>query len=542
MEQIEMHPAGAKTAETPPQTPSPNERRRRVRHRVHIPAYSSVDSSDTGMILDLSEILDISEDGMLIQTSSPLEVDTNLNLCLDLSETKAYIHTSGQVVWTDPSGRVGIRFPAMPEASLQQLKQWLFVNALTGCDYRQSHQTESAVDPPDDGQVPAEFESERAVPDYSSILTALTAVKREVEAIGPNLDAALQLIAERSLGFLRASGAAIALSRGAEMTCLARAGDDAPPLGARLQVGSGFSGECVRAGRLLRCDDCESDPRVDQESCRALGIRSIIAIPIQVDDSIVGLLELFSPQPNAFSADDHVLLRHLAEAAVIAVGGASRVTAGITAVTQSAVAQPEPSFEIPLITSTSWVREHLRLVLAAAAALVIISVFLAFEARTPSGAPATHAPAQPVAQSATRASVPDLPDSTSLEGLRRLAKQGDPAAQFALGAHYATGEEVQQDYAEAVRWFTMAAQRGHVVAQATLGAYYWAGRGVPQDLTKAYFWSILAQAGGDQASKYRVAVLTSRMSRSQVVAAQEDANQWLQQHQVTLGKPSPARQ
>jgi len=543
MEQIEMHPAGAKTAETPPQTPSPNERRRRVRHRVHIPAYSSVDSSDTGMILDLSEILDISEDGMLIQTSSPLEVDTNLNLCLDLSETKAYIHTSGQVVWTDPSGRVGIRFPAMPEASLQQLKQWLFVNALTGCDYRQSHQTESAVDPPDDGQVPAEFESERAVPDYSSILTALTAVKREVEAVGPNLDAALQLIAERSLGFLRASGAAIALSRGAEMTCLARAGDDAPPLGARLQVGSGFSGECVRAGRLLRCDDCESDPRVDQESCRALGIRSIIAIPIQVDDSIVGLLEFFSPQPNAFSADDHVLLRHLAEAAVIAVGGASRVTAGITAsITESAVAQPEPSSEIPLITSPSWVREHLRLVLAAAAALVIISGFIAFEARTPSSAPATHPAAQPIAQSATKASAQDQPDSTSLEGLRRLAKQGDPAAQFALGAHYATGEEVQQDYAEAVRWFTMAAQRGHVVAQATLGAYYWAGRGVPQDLTKAYFWSILAQAGGDQASKYRVAVLTSRMSRSQVVAAQEDANQWLQQHQVTLGKPSPARQ
>jgi putative methionine-R-sulfoxide reductase with GAF domain len=540
MEQIEMHPAGAKTAETPPQTPSPNERRRRVRHKVHIPAYSSVDSSDTGMILDLSEILDISEDGMVIQTSSPLEVDSNLNLCLDLSETKAYIHTSGQVVWTDPSGKVGIRFPAMPEASLQQLKQWLFVNALTGCDYRVSQQTESAVDPPDDSQVPAEFESD-AVPDYSSILTALTAVKHEVEAIGSNLDAALQLIAERSLGFLRASGAAIALSRGAEMICLARAGDDAPPLGARLQVGSGFSGECVRAGRLLRCDDCESDPRVDQESCRALGIRSIIAIPIQVDDSIVGLLELFSAQPNAFSADDHVLLRHLAEAAVIAVGGASRVTAGITAATQSAVAQPEPSFEIPLITSTSWVREHLRLVLAGATALVIISGFLAFEARTPSGAPATHA-AQPLSQPATKASVQDLPDSTSLEGLRRLAKQGDAAAQFALGAHYATGEEVQQDYAEAVRWFTMAAQRGHVVAQATLGAYYWAGRGVPQDLTKAYFWSILAQAGGDQASKYRVAVLTSRMSRSQVVAAQEDANQWLQQHQVTLGKPSAARQ
>src|SRR6059058_4762320 len=404
MEQIEMHPAGAKTAETPPQTPSPNERRRRVRHRVHIPAYSSVDSSDTGMILDLSEILDISEDGMLIQTSSPLEVNTNLNLCLDLSETKAYIHTAGQVVWSNPSGRVGIRFPAMPEASLNQLKKWLFVNALTGCDYRVSHHLEPSGHPPQDAhEAPAEFQSEvTANPDYTSVLAGLTAVKREVEAIGPNLDAALQLIAERSLVFVRASGAAIALSHGAEMICLARAGEDAPPLGARLQVGSGFSGECVRGGRLLRCDDCESDPRVDQESCRALGIRSIIAIPIQVNDSIVGLLELFSAQPNAFSADDHVLLRHLAEAAVIAVGGASRVTAEASgSSSQSAVAQPEPSLEIPLITSTSWIREHLRLVLAAAAALVIISGFIAFEARTPSSAPATHPAAQPIAQSAT---------------------------------------------------------------------------------------------------------------------------------------------
>jgi len=71
------------------------------------------------------------------------------------------------------------------------------------------------------------------------------------------------------------------------------------------------------------------------------------------------------------------------------------------------------------------------------------------------------------------------------------------------------------------------AMKGHILAQATLGAYYWAGRGVPQDLTKAYYWSVLAQAGGDQASKYRVAVLASRMSRSQVLAAQQQANDWL---------------
>jgi TPR repeat protein len=116
---------------------------------------------------------------------------------------------------------------------------------------------------------------------------------------------------------------------------------------------------------------------------------------------------------------------------------------------------------------------------------------------------------------------------TDLASLRKVAEHGDPAAQFALGARYATGEEVKQDYTEAVRWFTLAAEQGHILAQATLGAYYWAGRGVPQDLTKAYYWSILAQTGGDQASKYRVAVLASRMSRSQVLAAQQQADDWL---------------
>ena len=106
-----------------------------------------------------------------------------------------------------------------------------------------------------------------------------------------------------------------------------------------------------------------------------------------------------------------------------------------------------------------------------------------------------------------------------------------------MGARYATGEEVKQDYTEAVRWFALAADQGHVLAQATLGAYYWAGRGVAPDLTKAYFWSALAQAGGDQASKYRVAVLTSRMGRAEILAAQQQANDWLRNHRMAGNAP-----
>ena len=99
------------------------------------------------------------------------------------------------------------------------------------------------------------------------------------------------------------------------------------------------------------------------------------------------------------------------------------------------------------------------------------------------------------------------------------------------------------DFAEAVRWFSKAAEQGNVMAQSTLGAYYWAGRGVPRDLDKAYFWSVLAEAEGDATSKYRVAVLASRMTHGQILAAQQQAKQWIgsiQQRRTQRRRADPA--
>jgi hypothetical protein len=130
------------------------------------------------------------------------------------------------------------------------------------------------------------------------------------------------------------------------------------------------------------------------------------------------------------------------------------------------------------------------------------------------------------------------PYADDLATVRQMAEHGDPAAQFALGTRYAIGEEVRQDDSEAARWFSNAAQQGHTEAQAILGGYYMLGRGVPQDLDKAYFWSILAQGGGDASSKYRVKILTSRMTPSKIRAAQEQANAWLRKRQALAAKPS----
>src|SRR5260370_37859807 len=85
------------------------------------------------------------------------------------------------------------------------------------------------------------------------------------------------------------------------MICRGRAGEPAPPLGAPVDAKQGLSGECVRTGSLVSCEDTEKDPRVDAEICRALGIGSLMAAPIVSDFPVVGLPEIFSPHPRAFT-------------------------------------------------------------------------------------------------------------------------------------------------------------------------------------------------------------------------------------------------
>ena len=45
---------------------------------------------------------------------------------------------------------------------------------------------------------------------------------------------------------------------------------------------------------------------------------------------------------------------------------------------------------------------------------------------------------------------------------------------------YAKGQGVPQDYAEAVKWYRLAAEQGFAMAQDNLGLMYKNGQGVPQ--------------------------------------------------------------
>lgn len=145
------------------------------------------------------------------------------------------------------------------------------------------------------------------------------------EMASHDLDAALQLLAERAQYITGASGAAIALRRGQhpDMLCRASAGSNAPELGALLSMEYGLSGESLRTRQILRCDDIEGDVRVNHDACRRLGIASVVIMPVVCSDQAVGVFEIFSGLPHAFAERDLSALRRLSGMVETAVAHAS---------------------------------------------------------------------------------------------------------------------------------------------------------------------------------------------------------------------------
>ena len=534
--------------------PIPN-RRRRVRHKIQTPAYASFAAESEGAVLDLHEIVDISEDGIAIQCHSKLPIEKPLNLRLDLTDCPQQIFTTGQVVWTNDTGRAGLRFSNLPHNSLAALREWLFVNVMAGVANGELEFAKIAKNAP------------APPPSYTDTLAALTAVQGQVVAMGADLGGALQLIADRCQSLLQASGSAVALLDPDPnfMICRASSGLDAPPAGARLQVGSGFSGECVKRGMLLRCDDAELDTRVDRESCRALGIRSIIAAPIQAGQKSIGIVEALSGKPHAFTEDHGRVLQRLAEMVLEAVNRSTRAENLPDVAPKSEFSPPqgsvlfatareeEESKAQKTAASLTLPRSYLILLTCAAATIALALGFISapwiqssvvpwvndkLSARSQGHLQTVLASSKaPNSELKTASAV----EPASIDQLRRLAETGDAAAENALGLRYATGDGVSLSEQEAVRWFTKAAEQGNVPAQSKLGSIYYSGRGVPQDPNRAYFWMVVARMGGDDASKTLAPFVRARLTRSQIASIEQDASRWIQQHTTTSNKPTPAQ-
>ena len=139
-------------------------------------------------------------------------------------------------------------------------------------------------------------------------------------------DKTLEEITRSALHATGASGSALVLSDGEGMSCRSSSGELAPPIGTRLNTDAGFTAMCVRTAEVVRCDDTKNDPRVDGSSCAQLGIRSILAVPIFNGQSVAGVLEVLSNEPNKFTDRHATALQLLARLVETLVNYASRTS------------------------------------------------------------------------------------------------------------------------------------------------------------------------------------------------------------------------
>ncbi len=144
-----------------------------------------------------------------------------------------------------------------------------------------------------------------------------SALNRNQEQFG--LDEVLRMVAARALSITGADGVAIALAEKDAIVCRAACGRIAPDVGVRLDPNSGFSGACLRSGQTVRCDDSETDVRVNAQACRMLSTRSMIAVPLTAKQRVVGLIEAFSAEPFGFNDSDVRSLNLLGELILAAI-------------------------------------------------------------------------------------------------------------------------------------------------------------------------------------------------------------------------------
>lgn len=94
---------------------------------------------------------------------------------------------------------------------------------------------------------------------------------------------------------------------------------------------------------------------------------------------------------------------------------------------------------------------------------------------------------------------------SDITSLKTKATEGDPKAQYILGAMYKVGEGIELDQDKALKWLKTSADQGDAPSQHAVAVMYENGEGVKQNFELAFEWYKLAAESGDPLAQFNVA-------------------------------------
>lgn len=174
--------------------------------------------------------------------------------------------------------------------------------------------------------------SRESLPRHADVLDSKTLlevinIQTEIVKMGVSLGSVMDLVCERTQALTQAGAAVIELAEGSDMVYRAASGFAANQLGLRLKRDGSLSGLCVRLGEIMRCDDSETDARVDRNACRKVGLRSMLVVPLQHDGATVGVLKVMARHSNGFGDNDVRVLQLMSDLIAASMHNASTVGA-----------------------------------------------------------------------------------------------------------------------------------------------------------------------------------------------------------------------
>ena len=104
-------------------------------------------------------------------------------------------------------------------------------------------------------------------------------------------------------------------------------------------------------------------------------------------------------------------------------------------------------------------------------------------------------------------------ESMDITGLTNQAASGNHHAQFFLAKRLQKGEGVAKNPAQAVYWYTRAAEKNIAPAQLNLGIMYLRGEGVKADMATGRAWLERAANLGDNRASYALAKIDEQQQR-----------------------------
>lgn len=143
-------------------------------------------------------------------------------------------------------------------------------------------------------------------------LEAMVSIQQEVATSSASLSTLMTLVTTRAQELTGASGAVIEMPEGEELVYRIATGSAAAHLGTRIRQKGSLAGRAFASGEAFLCDDTRSDHRVDQATCRRLGVGSMIVVALVSSRRTLGVLAVLSPDASGFTGQHLQTLRLVA--------------------------------------------------------------------------------------------------------------------------------------------------------------------------------------------------------------------------------------